>query len=111
MVQKKLLGFGLGLALLTGSTAAWAGGKGSSPVYINISLRYASGSMGDARNSLDTDQGISITVDASPGSEFAYVNVRDGPSRPRPISGWTNASPPVDGATRSARRSAPIVCA
>ncbi|CAM4072335.1 hypothetical protein [Corallococcus exiguus] len=76
-MHKKLLGFGLGLALLTGSTAAWAGGKGYSPVYISVLSRYATGSMGDARNSTDTLQGISITFDASSNSEFAYVNISD----------------------------------
>ncbi|MHA7630155.1 hypothetical protein [Corallococcus sp. M7] len=76
-MHKKLIGFGMGLVLLMGSTAAWAGGKGYSPVYISIPLRYATGSMGDARNSTDTQQGISITFDASSNSEFAYVNITD----------------------------------
>ncbi|MCY1033662.1 hypothetical protein OV207_19585 [Corallococcus sp. BB11-1] len=71
-----LLGLGLGLALL-GSAPAVAGGKFSFPVTINTSVRWASGLLSEARNSADSVQRITITINATTTSEIGMVFFQD----------------------------------
>jgi hypothetical protein len=52
------------LALAAGN--AWSGYKQVSPVSVNLSYRYASGSLGSTRNSADTQSYLSCYTYASP---------------------------------------------
>lgn len=60
--MKMILG---GVAVVLLGTAALAGSKSTSEVYINQTSKYAQGSLGSARNSADTNQyiGCSVTND------------------------------------------------
>jgi len=62
----------LGIAGLLAATAAWAGYKGTWPVYVDTLNRTAGGSLGSTRNSTDSSQYIGCyTYAYSSGSEYA----------------------------------------
>ena len=71
----KLLAAALGLVLAGG--VAQAGYKLNFPVNINLTSRYAQGSLGSARNSIDTVQYIECSFDIWPASKAAYCYVKN----------------------------------
>jgi hypothetical protein len=79
MISNKLKPAILGLALAGG--VAQAGFKLNYPVSINLTSRYAQGSLGSTRNSIDTVQYIECAFDIWPASKAAYCYVRDTASR------------------------------
>ncbi|RKG80466.1 hypothetical protein [Corallococcus terminator] len=77
-MSKKNAAIALGLALLTGSTSAWAGFQQSTPVVITPANNCFGGSLGSARNSADNLQYLHVSVQASvSGLYHASVYVRD----------------------------------
>lgn len=58
---------GIAVTALIG-TAAWAGAKSTNTVLVNTGARSASGSLGDARNSADTQQFIGCSITTYVGS-------------------------------------------
>ena len=75
MIRNKLTAALVGLALAGG--VAQAGFKLNYPVSINTTSRYAQGSLGSARNSIDSTQYIECSFDIWPASRAAYCYVRD----------------------------------
>jgi hypothetical protein len=69
--------FGLGLAVVLGSTAAWAGERGSGYVVINTLSQYAYGSIGGARNSPDSTQFLYLSVWSNGTTEAVIVVAQD----------------------------------
>lgn len=76
MMRSKLLGLGLGLALL-GGAPAFAGAKSTLPVIINTFSQRAVGVLSDARNSTDSQQTVAIVINTTATSESGYVFFRD----------------------------------
>jgi hypothetical protein len=70
--HKVLFALAFAAVLATGTTAL-AGYKAVWPVFINLSSRYAQGSLGSARNSADSNQFIGCTL--QPG--FVYCGAVD----------------------------------
>jgi len=75
MIRNKLTAAIVGLALAGG--VAQAGYKLNFPVNINVTSRYAQGSLGSARNSIDTVQYIECYADIWAASKAAYCYVRN----------------------------------
>lgn len=75
MIRNKTTAAILGIALAGG--VASAGYKLSYPISVNTTSRYAQGSLGTARNSIDTTQYIECATDIWPGTKAAYCYARD----------------------------------
>ncbi|RKH20348.1 hypothetical protein D7Y13_29590 [Corallococcus praedator] len=76
-MKKQTLIAGLAVATLGLGTAAWAGVKLTVPVAIDLSNRYAIGSLGAARASADTKQYIGVSTTIYAGGEAASVFAQD----------------------------------
>jgi hypothetical protein len=75
-------------ALVAATSLAHAGTKSSSPVHLDLNYRTAWGSLGDARNSNDTNSYIDCATWASPTAQGVSCEVRDAAGRS--IYAWTN---------------------
>jgi hypothetical protein len=72
-MQRILRGLTAGAAILAMVGLAWGGQKGSWPVTVSTSYRYAQGGLGTARNSVDNNQLIGCNTRASgSGSSAGY---------------------------------------
>ncbi|NPC69371.1 hypothetical protein D7Y27_14030 [Corallococcus sp. AB004] len=75
---KKKTAIALGLAMLAGSSTAWAGKTGSYyPVVINSTANVIAGSFGSVRNSPDTVQSLDIGFQVGNGFYYAYIYAYD----------------------------------
>jgi hypothetical protein len=70
---KRLVGLGLGLALLGAGSAAWAGQRGVSPLTINLTDRYLWGAIGDTRNTSNTQEYLEVVVQANTDSVTGVI--------------------------------------
>lgn len=66
------------LATVLCVSSAWAGRKFAAPVTINSTQQWAAGSLGSARNSIDTVQYIvcSVVSSSTPGGDLAFCTAR-----------------------------------
>jgi hypothetical protein len=76
-MMKRLVGFGLGLALLGAGSVAWAGQQGVSPLTINLTDRYLWGAIGDTRNTSDTQSYLDVVVQANASGVTGVIFARD----------------------------------
>lgn len=75
---KKASVVALGLAALTGSTAAWAGDTMTHEVFIDTAHQVISGNFGAVRNSTDTLQYLDIGIQAASSTgEWGFIFARD----------------------------------
>lgn len=73
----RLVGLGLGLALLGAGSVAWAGQRGISPLTIDLTNRYLWGAIGDTRNSSDTQEYLEVIVQARTDYEIGVIFAKD----------------------------------
>ncbi|NRD44694.1 hypothetical protein [Corallococcus exiguus] len=75
---KKKTAIALGLAMLAGSSTAWAGKKSSLyPVVINTTANVIAGSFGNVRNSSDSVQSLDVGFQVGNGFYYAYIYAYD----------------------------------
>ncbi len=76
-MMKRLAGVVLGMMVLGAGSAAWAGERSITPVYIDTTNRILWGSFGSAHNSSDSVQHLQVLVQASAAIEVAVIYARD----------------------------------
>ncbi|MBN8468657.1 hypothetical protein JYJ95_19265 [Corallococcus exiguus] len=75
---KKKTAIALGLAMLAGSTTAWAGKQSTVyTVVINPTANVIAGSFGNVRNSPDTVQSLDVGFQVGNGFYYAYIYATD----------------------------------
>jgi hypothetical protein len=75
-MNKLALGCGLALLSMVGGDAV-AGYKATNSVYVDTANRFASASIGGARNTANTTEYVDFIYIASSGSEFLWAFMRD----------------------------------
>ncbi|GMT99755.1 hypothetical protein KH5H1_38750 [Corallococcus caeni] len=74
---KKKIALALGLAMLAGSSTAWAGGQSAYPLVIDSATNRIMGSLGSVRNSANSLESLDIVIQAGNGFTVAVIFAQD----------------------------------